>query len=440
MKQLVVPKTVHKGRYGNINRGFSDIADEKNRPTPEKTLLHVGSMSGRAADNNLYCISDGKANELVVTIYNQMAKTGCVVYISEGVLDPSDKIRQFLDAQPAPPPPRIFVTFTGGDTFSISPLGRKVQEMLKAYTIHKLTWNTWSYFPHSPLFCSTKCYIVKLDLSNGNVASFATSLNQVERYLGREGFLDFNRKSSAENAKIGLKKWFGLHPEYAEFEKRVMAFAKRDPAEYSFYFMTLSPTTKVTRPDSVSLFLSYRKGVGRNIEQQLADPDTELVILKPGIAVELPRGEPVGRPPPLYQPFEVNTSSSEGGVRRRKKKTDKSVEEKPTIELSDVDKTHYTVVESPTFKQQVAVLDAFPSAEANQHKERVKKIKEDLKAGRLPSKSVGKFYIIDFPLLSGNRGRGQWRLLIARQGNELTLHAIADYHGRQTGDWVIWGG
>jgi hypothetical protein len=78
-KRLAVPKTDHKGYYRNVDDGFSDIANAKNMPTPEKTLLNSGRVSGRDADHNLYCFSDGKANELIVTIYNQMAKTGCMV-------------------------------------------------------------------------------------------------------------------------------------------------------------------------------------------------------------------------------------------------------------------------------------------------------------------------------------------------------------------------
>jgi len=143
----------------------------------------------------------------------------------------------------------------------------------------------------------------------------------------------------------------------------------------------------------------------------------------------------------VYQPFEVNTSSSDGVVhRKRKMKADKSVVEKPTAGPSYVAKANFTVVESPTFAEQVALLSAFPSAEAQLHKSHVEKIKDDLKAGRLPSKSVGRFYVRDFPSLSRNRGRGKWRILIARRENELTLHAIADYHDRQTEDWVLWAG
>lgn len=239
-------------------------------------------------------------------------------------------------------------------------------------------------------------------------------------------------------SKFWLKNWFGSNPKYAEFEKRVMELAQRDPAKYTFTLIT--PNTAMPDPeqDLLRVFVSCRKEWGGNIEQCFTDPDTAFVILKPGIGVELPRGEPVEQPP-VYQPFEVNTSSSDGVVhRKRKMKADKSVVEKPTADPSYVAKANFTVVESPTFAEQVALLSAFPSAEAQLHKSHVENIKNDLKSGRLPTKSVGRFYVRDFPSLSRNRGRGKWRVLIARRENELTLHAIADYHDRQTEDWVLW--
>lgn len=443
-KRLAVPKTVHKGYYRNVGEGFADIANEKNMPAPEKTLLNVGKVSGNDADHNLYCFSDGRANELVVTIYNQIAKNGSLVYLSEKGPDLSAKIHDFFKTLPTDQPSRIFVTLTGGDAFSISPLGRRVQEMLRPYPIYKLTWNTWSWLPHSRAICGSNSYIVKLDLRSGNVKSFATSFNQVKEFACRNDFLELNRKSHSERGKSWLKDWFGSNPEYTAFESRVMDLAQRDPAEYSFTFITPTPIDSGSEKGLVRIFLSYRKGEGLgNIQQLFADPETAFVILKPGVEVELPHGEPVERPPveqpPVYHPFEVNTLSS-GGVRRRKMKADKRVE-KPTTEPSDVAKANFTVVESPIFAEQVALLSAFPPAEARLHKSHVENIKNDLKAGRLPSKSVGGFYVRDFPSLSRNRGRGAWRVLIARRENELTLHAIADYHGhdgRKTENWVLW--
>jgi len=437
-KRLVVPKTAHKGYYRNVDDGFRDIANAKNMPTPEKTILNSGRVSGSDADHNLYCFSNGKANELIVTIYNQMAKNGCVVYLSEKDPDLSGVIHDFFKALPTDQPNRIFVTLTGGDTFSISPLGWKVKEMLRPYPIYKLTWNTWSLLPHGLAFFGSNSYIVKLDLRSGNVESFATSFNEVQRFVNRNDFLALNRNFNSTWGLARLKKWFSANPKYAEFEKRVMELAQREPAKYAFTFITPRATMPNSEQDLKRIFLSYPKGRLSDIEQSIDDPDTAFVILKPGIGVELPRGEPVEQPP-VYQPFEVNTSSLDGVVhRRRKMKADKSVVEKPTVDTSYVPKANFTVVESPTFAEQVALLSTFPSAQAKLHKNHVENIKNDLKSGRLPSKSVGKFYVRDFPSLSRNQGRGKWRVLIARRENELTLHAIADYHDRQTGDWVLW--
>lgn len=433
-QRLSDPKVKHFGYYNNINLGFSSITERENMPKPEKTLLGTGFIAGKRDSTlykKLYCLSDGMQEELVMTIYEQLSGVGWIFRFHEKTPQAVRILAQVLNEINTETPQRFYATFTGGSAFCNSGLAQIIISLLKPFHFKSIAWNTWSWLPNNLALCGTNSYVVSLDLRAGNVKSFATSFHEVELFVNRNDFLEQNRNVTKESAVQLLKNWLSENPDLLHHKSRIMELAKKDPNVYSFNFL---PRAGV---ENAYIMVSYEKNRQySDIKAMIANPRTEVLIMLPGKKCEFPVGVEKNSPPSLATTQFLNEDlPSEPRIRHNVKKT--VVPKRPERALAaPLQHDEYVVDESQLFHAQLTVLSSLYGQEATQTLTRISAIKNDLVAGRLPTKSVEKYYVCDLPGLSRSRGRGAWRLLITRQMNMLTLHAIADYHN---GVWKQWG-
>lgn len=64
-------------------------------------------------------------------------------------------------------------------------------------------------------------------------------------------------------------------------------------------------------------------------------------------------------------------------------------------------------------------------------------ILDDIRAGRVSTKTFNGYYWYDMAQLDPGRGRGAWRAAFEREGNTWTLQGFYDYHGNQPA--TVWG-
>ncbi len=192
--------------------------------------------------------------------------------------------------------------------------------------------------------------------------------------------------------------------------------------------------------DKSYVLFSYEKCLSSLSNDALAKhPTTEIIIMVPGEALALPKGLEEIKPP-VEQEAKMGAlifakAETTQPQRRQVKKTHvPQVRERPTA-IPTVNAI-YNIEESNIFSEQRNLLASYYGKAAEQTLSRIEHITNDIISGRLPSKSVEHYYVADLPALSRSRGRGEWRLLITRHQNVVTLYAIADYH---KGAWKQWG-
>ncbi|WP_039054857.1 hypothetical protein [Enterobacter sp. Bisph1] len=434
-QRMSVPKVKHFGFYFDIDSGFADIAGKKNLPVPAKTLLTKGAVYGTAdetGNNNLYSFTDGFQDELIITLYEQLSGTGEMVYLHENNPDFFTKRSKFLSKIDPIRPHRLFATFTGGNSLWASHAARFVGQQLKQYDFQSVVWNTWSWLPPRFSFCMLTSYVVRLDLKTGDVKSFKTNCGQVERFLLRNNFLEYNRLAVRESRNCWLREWFDNNKEFSAFRKRALELSQKDPSRYTFKMLS------ALDGDNSFLLLYYEKY--RNFPHDIAiasDPYTEFLILLPNTDYALPQGwEQNKLPAENKSSFIFEQPTVEQPQRRHvKKESVTQVRVKPSAILLHYAESPYTIQESEMFSAQRKLLINYCGKEAKETLARINSIVTDLAAGRLPRKSVEHYFVADLPTLSRNKGRGAWRLLITRKGKVLTLYVIADYHN---GIWKQW--
>ncbi|WP_039054856.1 hypothetical protein [Enterobacter sp. Bisph1] len=434
-KRMPVPKVKHFGFYFDIDRGFADITDEKNLPIPEKTLLSEGVNSGIAGQteyNNLYCISTGFQDELIIAFYEQLSGYGELIYLHEDNTEYFTECSKFLSKIDISKPHRLFATFTGGNALLASRAARLVTLQLKDYTFQRVVWNTWSWLPPIFTVCVIKEYVVRLDLNTGDVKSFATNYNQVERFIRRKGFAVDICFAAREKLDKWLKDWFDKNKEYAAYKEKALLLNQKDPNVYSMK-MFESLTGEPAR-----LLASYEKDRYFCHENDIiSHPTTEILIMLPSEIYDLPKGiEQVKQPAAEKEGFIFEKPITTQPQRRNVKKAPvKEMRIKPSAVSFHRTESLYTVQESEMFNAQRNLLDNYYGEEAQHTLSHIEVIKNDLATGRLPRKSVEHYFVADLPALSRSKGRGAWRLLITRNQKVLTLHIIADYHD---GTWIQW--
>ncbi|WP_039054858.1 hypothetical protein [Enterobacter sp. Bisph1] len=434
-QKIPVPQVKHFGFYFDIDRGLADIAGKKNMPVPEKTRLGKGALSGTAGQsgsNNLYCMSDGHQDELIVTFYEQLSGYGELIYLHENSEDFFTQNSKFLAKIDISKPHRLFATFTGGNSLLASRAARFVSEKLKPYTFQSVVWNTWSWLPQAFSLCLIKNYIVRLDLTTGNVKSFATSYDQVDKFTRRKGFILHNRNAVRENLEKWLKGWFDKNKEYAAYKEKAILFSQKDP---NLYLMKMFESTENSK---TYILFSYERD--RHCwcdEDIIAHPTTEFLIMLPGEVYALPKGKEQDKLPAENKEAMIFEKPTATQPQRRnvKKAPVKQVRAQPSAVSFQCKEPLYTVQESEMFSAQRNLLNKYCGVEAQHTLTHIEVIKNDLAAGRLPRKSVEHYFVADLPTLSRSKGRGAWRLLITRKGKVLTLHMIVDYHD---GTWTQW--
>ncbi len=102
----------------------------------------------------------------------------------------------------------------------------------------------------------------------------------------------------------------------------------------------------------------------------------------------------------------------------------------PTVPLSAPDK--FTVNTSPLAESQMA-YDNFPEAART----KVLEIMDDIRAGRVTTKKINRYYWYDMARLAPGGGRGAWRAAFERQRDTWTLQGFFDYHANKPA--TVWG-
>lgn len=92
----------------------------------------------------------------------------------------------------------------------------------------------------------------------------------------------------------------------------------------------------------------------------------------------------------------------------------------------------YTVTVSPLADAQMS-YDNFPAPA----RAKVSEIMDDLRAGRITTKKINRYYWYDMAQLAPGGGRGAWRAAFERQGNTWILQGFYDYHA--TRHATFWG-
>ncbi|WP_039054855.1 hypothetical protein [Enterobacter sp. Bisph1] len=435
IQKMPVPKVKHFGFYSDIYRGFADIAGEKNMPEPAKTRLYKGVVSGTAGqsgNNNLYCITEGRQEELIVTFYEQLSGTGEMVYLYDKNAPFFTANSKFLSKIDTDKPHRLFATFTGGNSLFASRAASFVREKLKPYTFQSVVWNSWSWLPQRFSFCMPKSYVIRLDLKTGDVRSFNTHHPQVERFLTRKEFLSDNRLAVRTRLQFWLREWFEEHKEYLAYKDRAIELSQKDPARYTMKLL------RAIGGDNSYLLLSYEKYRGFENDMAIAaDDQTEFLILLPDAEYALPKGREQEKSPVENKEAFIFEKPTTTPLQRRKVKKISVMQAPVRASAVPFHRTEsvYTVEESQLFTLQRNLLTDYCGKEAKDTLSHIEVIKADLAAGRLPTKSVEHYLVADLPALSRSKGRGAWRLLIIRNQKVLTLHIIADYHD---GTWKQW--
>lgn len=435
--RLAPPIVKHSGYYSSINLGFSDLAATKNQVQPENTLIIVGSIKGKynaGAANHIFCISDGHQEEIIVTVYDQLSKRGMIVYLRENeqlgsvFLEIKTFVKSFEEASVK----RIFVTFTGGATLSSNPLASQVSAIFSGLKSVSMSWNTWHWLPNKWRLCCYNSWIVKLDLNNGNVKSFETPFSQVNRFVSQSGILTYSRALRKNKSNDFVDDWFRHHPQMLESKPRVTEVLKNNSQGYVITFVK-------PRPDVDSyVFMHYPNTLSEMDEEQIFSligaGAINFVILYPAHKIVLPKGQERNADPEGPSGFQQDGGASSTTLQRKGKRAAINIAAtKPAVPARQ-QAPHFTIIESPTFKEQISILQSFKSGAFKATLSRIQSIYQDLQSGRLPEKTVGGFYVSDVSGLGGT-GRGAWRLLIERHGNTLTLNCIADYHQNR---WKVW--
>ncbi|WP_420234196.1 dermonecrotic toxin domain-containing protein [Pseudomonas sp. ABY48] len=102
----------------------------------------------------------------------------------------------------------------------------------------------------------------------------------------------------------------------------------------------------------------------------------------------------------------------------------------PTAPLPAPDK--YRVDTSPLAESQMS-YDNFPEAA----RAKVLEIMDDIRAGRVTTKRINRYYWYDMANLAPGGGRGVWRAAFERQGDTWTLEGFFDYHTNRSA--TVWG-
>ncbi|WP_457968508.1 hypothetical protein M1D68_23210 [Pseudomonas sp. R4-84] len=92
----------------------------------------------------------------------------------------------------------------------------------------------------------------------------------------------------------------------------------------------------------------------------------------------------------------------------------------------------YTVTISPLAEAQMS-YDNFPGTA----RVKVMEIMDDLRAGRITTKKINRYYWYDMAQLGFGGGRGAWRAAFERHGDTWTLQGFYDYHA--TRNATVWG-
>lgn len=427
---MLKPKVQHFGFYPRLNNGLEVIAGKNFSIHPETTLISGGWLRGvknMQPDNSLYCFSYNLDDEVAVTIYETLSGRGGVFIVKRDVGGYMARIHEFFDSRPNDGQHYYTATITGCDALSFNPAGKQVHAVLIQHGVKNIIWTTWSWLPNKWSWCGGTAYIVRLNLTTGNVRTFTTGIQEVKAVMSRSGFDMFSEKRQNTTTLAWLKNWFSQHPLLIHSEKRVLEMVKNKP-ECCFSMSTLRG-----RKDIFLFVCSKIPYTQNNIKAVMADEQSEYILVRPEIESEMPmaRAPEVAATPAMQ--FDVATKTESSIARQRGKKRAAVRAEPVQIASKSGEKPHYTVEESEFFQQQLVLLSFHPNKESLVGK--IDAVREDLREGRLPTKSVEKFYVAALSGLSESRGRGAWRLLITRNGETLTLHSIVNYHDKT---WKRW--
>jgi len=437
-QRLPQPIIRHRGYFSSFRGGLSDIGVLKNSSQPENTLIYPGSMRGKyktGLNDSVYCIGDGFESELIVTIYEQLSKRGIILYLKEnsrikGVLD---DIVSFLASFDENSGKRIFVTFTGGATLSRNILASQVLNIISSVNVINVTWNTWHLLPNK-WRCFHTCWVVRLDLNSGNVSSFETSFSELNYFVNQNNFLIKSRLLREQRSKAFIDDWFRRHPQMSSSKSRVTELISDKTSGYCYTFLQpqndIESYIFVYYPHTMTDFSEER------IAQMLDTKEVAFVILYPSNKIVLPKGPEISVGPESVSGFQNEPSTSYTLTHR---KVPRPAANTPAVQnrarsTSILPVLHFTITESATFKEQLAILQSIKSGMFQAALAKIESIRQDLQSGRLPEKTVAGYYVSDVTGLGGT-GRGAWRLLIERKGNVLNLYCIADYHQNR---WRVW--
>lgn len=437
--RLSQPIIKHRGYFSSFRRGLSDIGVLKKFPQPENTLLYPGAMRGKyksGLSDSVYGIGDGFENELIVTIYEQLSKRGVILYLKEtvrikGVLD---DIVSFLASFDENAGKRIFVTFTGGATLSRNLLSSQVLNVIPPLDVVNVAWNIWHLLPNKWRFCCHTCWVVRLDLSSGNVSSFETSFSEMNWFVNQNDFLIKSRLLREQRSYAFIDDWFRRHPKISSSKSRVTELISNKTSGYCYTFLQPQKDIEsyifVYYPHSMTDFSEERIGL------LLDTKEVAFVILYPSNKIVLPKGPEISVGPESVSGFQSEPSTSDTLTHRKGPRpaanTPAVQNRAPSTSIRPA--LHFTITESTTFKEQIAILQSIKSGMFQAALAKIESIRQDLQSGRLPEKTVAGYYVSDVTGLGGT-GRGAWRLLIERKGNVLNLYCIADYHQNR---WRVW--
>lgn len=437
--RLSQPIIRHCGYFSSFRGGLYNIGTLKSSTQPENTLIYSGTMRGKykpGLNDSVYCISDGFESELIVTIYEQLSKRGMVVYLKEaermkGVLD---DIISFLTSCDGTSAKRIFVTFTGGATLSRNLLSSQVLNIFSPLNVVNFSWNTWHVLPNKWRFCCHTCWVVRLDLNSGNVSSFETSFTEINGFVNQNNFLIKSRQLMEQRRHAFIDGWFRRHPQLSPSKNRVEELISNKLSGYCYTFLqprdNIESYIFIYYPSNVTNFSEER------IAQMLDTKEVAFVILYPSNKIVLPKGPEISVGPESISGFQSEPSTSYTLTHR---KVPRPAANTPAVQnrarsTSILPALHFTITESATFKEQLAILQSIKSGMFQAALAKIESIRQDLQSGRLPEKTVAGYYVSDVTGLGGT-GRGAWRLLIERKGNVLNLYCIADYHQNR---WRVW--
>lgn len=132
-----------------------------------------------------------------------------------------------------------------------------------------------------------------------------------------------------------------------------------------------------------------------------------------------------------YDPFDIEIITQAAS----NKVTGHSAAPVPTITSPDTSsetKPRYTVAISPLAEAQMS-YDNFPESASA----KVTEILNDIRAGRVTTKKINRYYWYDMSRLAPGGGRGAWRAAFERQGDTWTLQGFYDYHATRKA--TVWG-